>query len=70
MLKLIGDMSWCVLSGIGIGFMTFLKVLPIYNKLGSIKEEIIACCIGVPAIVVSIVFMIPVIVKIIKKIKA
>lgn len=70
MLKLFGDMAWCVLSGIGVGLMAFLKVLPIYNELGSIKEEIIACFIGLPTIVVSIVLMIPVIVRIIKKIKA
>ena len=69
-MKIIGDMIWCILSGIGVGFMAFLKVLPIYNEFGSIKEEIIACIIGVPVIVVSIAFMIPKVIRLFKKINA
>lgn len=68
MLKIIGDTIWYILSGMGVGFMAFLKALPIFNELGNIKEEIVACAIGVPAVVISIAFMVPSIIKFIKKI--
>lgn len=67
MIKLIGDIIWCILSGMGVGLMAFFKVLPIFNELGNIKEEIIACVIGVPVFVVSIALMVPTIVKAFKK---
>lgn len=67
MLKIIGDIIWCLLSGMGIGFLAFLKVLPIYNELENLKEEIIACAIGVPAIIVSFVFLLPALIKLIKR---
>ena len=69
-MKLLLDIIWCILSGIDIGFTAFLKALPIYNELGNIKEEIIACAIGAPAIVVSAVLAISTIVELFKKKKA
>lgn len=69
MFRLIGEIIWCVLSGMGVVFEAFLKALPIYNELGNIKEEIIACVIGVPAIVVSIALAIPMIINVLKRIR-
>ncbi len=57
-----------IFAGISIGFDAFLKMLPIYNQLSGIKEQLIASVIGVPVIIVSIIFLIPTIIKIIKKI--
>ena len=68
MLNIIGDAIWCILSGIKIGIMAFLKVLPLYNELGNIKEEIIACVIGVPTIVISIAFVVSPIIRFLRKI--
>lgn len=69
MFRLIGEIIWCVLSGMGIVFEAFLKALPIYNELGNIKEEMIACAIGVPVVVVSIALAIPTIINVLKRIR-
>ncbi len=69
MFRLIGEIIWCVLSGMGVVFEAFLKALPIYNELGNIKEEIIACAIGVPVVVVSITLAIPMVINVLKKIR-
>lgn len=61
------EMIKCVLAGISVGIDAFLKVLPIYNQLSGIKEQLINAALGIPAIIVSIVFLVPTIVKIIRK---
>ena len=57
----------CLFAGIGIGIDAFLKVLPIYNQLSEIKEQLISAALGIPVIIVSIVFLVATIVKIIRK---
>lgn len=54
-------------AGIGVGIDAFLKVLPIYNQLSEIKEQLISASLGIPVIIVSIVFLVGTIVKIIRK---
>ena len=54
-------------AGIGLGFKAFLSVLPIYEALSSIKEFLIAQVLGVPVWVISIIFAIPTIFGIVKK---
>ena len=53
--------------GIGVGVDAFLKVLPIYNQLSGIKEQLISAALGIPVIIVSIVFLVLTIVKIVRK---
>lgn len=67
MFKLLCNIASCILSGIGVVFVAFFKVLPIFSKLGNIKEEIIALAIGVPTIIISIAFALPKLAKILKK---
>ena len=57
----------CLFAGIGVGIDAFLKVLPFYNKLSGIKERLISAALGIPVIIVSIVFLVATIVKIIRK---
>lgn len=61
------EMLKCLFAGIGVGIDAFLKVLPIYNQINGIKEHLISAALGIPAIIVSIVFLVPTIVKFIRK---
>lgn len=54
--------------GIRGGFDIVLHLLPIYEQLSSVKEQLIAAAIGVPTILVSIAFFIPTLLKIFKHI--
>ena len=56
----------CLFSGMMVGFDAVLRLLPLYEQLSGIKEQLIAACLGVPTIVVSVVLFVPTIVKIIK----
>ena len=53
---------------IGMGFVSgidiLLKLIPVYNELSGLKEEIIALIIGVPAFVISIIVFV---IKVIRK---
>ena len=53
----------CLLSGICVGFKGFLSALPIYQVLSDLKEQIIASALGVPVLVVSIILLMPAIIK-------
>lgn len=64
---MIGVMLKCIFAGMSIGFEAFLKVLPIFNQLNGIKEQLIANMFGVPAAIISILFFIPTVIKIISK---
>ena len=57
----------CLFAGFDIGIDAFLKVLPIYNQLSGIEEQLISVALGIPAIIVSIVFLVPTIFKIFRK---
>ena len=63
---MIAEMIQCLLSGMCVGFMAFLKILPIFDELGNLKIEIIAAILGVPIAVISGVFIT---IKLIKKIR-
>lgn len=58
----------CVLAGISVGFVAFLKVLPLYEQLNGIKEQLIASALGIPVVIVSIIFLIPTVIRIAKKV--
>ena len=62
---------WQVLEIIGRTFLAIVEALfslfPVYQQLDNLKTQIIAAVIGVPTIVVSLVFLIPSIIKIVKK---
>lgn len=60
-------MSKCLFAGIGVGIDAFLNVLPIYNQLSGIEEQLISAALGLPTIIVSIVFLVLTIVRIIRK---
>ncbi len=68
MFNIISEFIEYLFTGIWAGISAFLKVLPLYEQLSGIKEEIIAAGLGVPAIIVSIVFAIPTIVGLSAKI--
>ena len=55
-------MAEYLFTGIWAGISAVLKVLPLYEQLSGLKEEIIAAGLGVPTIIVSIVFAIPTII--------
>ena len=57
----------CLFVGIGVGIDAFLNVLPIYNQINGIKEQLISAALGIPAIIVSIMFLAPTVFKIIRK---
>ena len=40
-------------AGMTVGFTTFFKVLPIYEQLNSLKEQIISSALGIPLFVIS-----------------
>ena len=58
-MKMLLEILKCLFAGIGVGINAFLSVLPIYNQLNDLKEQLIAAALGVPAIVVSAVLLIP-----------
>ena len=62
MFNFIGELIKYLFTGIGAGISAVLKVLPLYEQLSGLKEEIIAAGLGVPTIIVSIVFAIPTII--------
>ena len=62
MFNVIGELIKYLFTGIGAGISAVLKVLPLYEQLSGLKEEIIAAGLGVPTIIVSIVFAIPTII--------
>ena len=54
--------------GLWTGFVAFFEALPIYETLSGFKEEIIAVALGIPTIIITIVFAIPSIIKLAIKI--
>ena len=62
------EMIKCVFAGMSVGFEAFLKVLPLYEQLNSIKEQLIASALGIPVIIVSIIFLIPTVIRIAKRV--
>lgn len=62
------EMIKYLLTGISIGFVAFLKVLPLYEQLNGIKEQLIAIALGIPVVIVSIIFLIPTVIRIAKKV--
>ena len=62
MFNVVGEFIEYLFTGIWAGISAVLKVLPLYEQLSGLKEEIIAAGLGVPTIIVSIVFAIPTIV--------
>lgn len=50
-----------------VGFEAFLKVLPLYEQLNNIKEQLIANALGIPAIIVSIASLVPTLIRIVRK---
>ncbi len=62
------EMIKCVFTGMYIGFKAFLSVLPFYEQLNSIKEQLIAGALGISPIIVSIAFTTPIIIRIVRKI--
>ena len=57
-----------IITAIGEFLVAFLKLLPIYDQLSGLKEEIIATAIGVPTIVITLALAIPGIIKLACKI--
>lgn len=62
------EMIKCVFAGICVGFEAFLKVLPLYEQINDIKEQLISSALGIPVVIVSIIFLIPTIIRIAKKV--
>lgn len=56
-----------LISGIFIGFYAFLKALPIYEQLSSIKEQLISAATKIPVIVISIISFISAALAFLKK---
>ena len=64
---MIGEIFKCIFAGIGVALEAIFKTIPLINEINGIKEILIAAALGVPVFLVSIVFSIPTIVKIINK---
>ena len=58
---------YCILAGMGIGFRAVFETIPVYFAMSSLKDQIIAAIFGVPVIVVSILGLIVLAVKVVKK---
>ena len=56
-----------IFAGMSVGFEAFLKVLPLYEQLNNIKEQLIANALGIPAIIVSIASLVPTLIRIVRK---
>ena len=54
--------------GLWAGFEAVLKIIPLYEQLSGLKEEIIVAGLGVPVLVITIIGAIPVIIRISLKI--
>lgn len=57
----------CIFAGMSIGFEAFLKVLPIFNQLNDIKEQLIANLFGTPVVIISFIFFVPTAIRVIRK---
>ena len=57
----------CIFTGMSVGFYAFLKVLPFYEELSGMKEQLIAWAIGIPVAIVSLAFLVPQIFKLFKR---
>ena len=64
MINVIGEFVECVIMGIWTWFVSLFKLIPVFDQLSGLKEEIIAAGLGIPAIVVSTLSAIPLIAKI------
>ena len=67
MIKVLFQVFYCLSTGVCTGVCAFLKILPIYERLSGIWEDIIVAAIGVPAILVSLFFLIPKAIKFLSK---
>ena len=56
-----------LVAGMGVGFYAILKMLPIYEQLNGVKEQLISAVTGIPAVIISIALFIPTAATIIKK---
>ena len=54
-------------AGMKIGFQAFFSVLPLYNELSSLKDQLIASALGIPVIVIGTLGIIIAIVKFVLK---
>ena len=63
------DLIQGLLAGMYAGFIAVFSALGLQQTIDGLKEEIIAAALGVPTIIVSIVLLIPTIVKVAKIIK-
>ncbi len=61
------DLIQCVFSGFMVVIVAIVKAIPLYFQLNAIKTEIIAVAFGVPTFVVTIVLLLPKLLKRIKK---
>ena len=66
-MSLIIDIAEYLVSGMCVGFYGIISALPIYEQLDSIKEQLIACALGIPVALVSAVLTIVGVGKIINK---
>ena len=64
MINAFADLIECLLAGVGTGIYAFVKVLPIYEQLSGLKDEIISAVTGIPVIVLTIIGLIPLTIKI------
>ena len=58
----------CLIAGIRVGFYSILKVLPFYEQLSGMKEQLFAWALGIPAGILIFFFAIPKIFKVFKEI--
>lgn len=69
LVKVLFDVIKLIATAILVILENALKLLPIYEQLSGLKEEFIAVAIGVPVSVITIICSIPLIIKVIKKIR-
>ena len=65
---MINQILECLFAGMRIGFQAFLSVLPFYNQLSGLKEQIIAWSLGISVTVISLFLLIPKAANLLKKV--
>lgn len=61
--KIIVQILECLFGGLGVGIKAFLSVLPIYEQLSSIRDQMIGYIFGISALMVGVISLLITIIK-------
>ena len=66
MIMVLIDAIKCFAAGFVCGVDAFLRVLPLYEQLSGLKDELISAATGIPIIVLTIIGLIPISIKVVR----